>query len=451
MKWKSQLGVSIGRVANRGMRLIGRDSTALPGYLAERFERNSLGEFMRGRVYGSRILITGTNGKTTTTHALKTILEADGRPVVSNSSGSNLSRGVLTALMQDNRQGEDVTLLLEVDEASMPAVVAAAEPTHCVILNLFRDQLDRYGEVDTTQKLLVRALIGSGAELILNGDDPWVAMIPKLTGSKRTHYFGLNIDGLQALPHDFAADQPVAPLTQAHISYQRRYFGHLGIYAADDGSFKRPALAVDVRKFNKQKTGQQKLHYMLQKKQHSILTNLSGTYNAYNIAAVLLTSSLLGMNQKTVEAGIQSVKPAFGRQEILSIDGKVYQFYLIKNPSGFNQVIQQACTNQTDTRPILFIINDNFADGRDVSWLWDTAVEDIQPGSHIIVSGLRAYDMALRLEYAGLPCQVVPDPIKALQTSQKLAQADLGVRVLPTYTGLLQLRKHLALKLEHTI
>ena len=146
---------------------------------------------------------------------------------------------------------------------------------------------------------------------------------------------------------------------------------------------------------------------------------------------------------------MRRVNPAFGRQEIITVQGRAYQFFLIKNPTGLNQVIQEACTDVSDTRPILFVINDNFADGRDVSWLWDAAIEDIQPGSHIIVAGLRAYDMALRLEYAGLPCQVILDPYKALQASQTLAQTDQGVRVLPTYTGLLALRKHLALKLEH--
>lgn len=448
MQIRASLGIHIGRAVHKGMRLLGRESTALPGYVAERIDPSALRAAMKGREYAYRIVVTGTNGKTTTTLLIKNILEQAGYKVINNSSGSNLSRGVLTTVLKDKRQGSDAVLLLEVDEASMPIVVDAVAPTQIVVLNLFRDQLDRYGEVTTTQALLVDALgRAQMAQLILNADDPWVAQLSQLTQHSNVEYYGLGIKGLTSLPHDTALDLPLSH-TGASIIYSQKYFGHLGKYRAEDGSFKRPRPAVEVVTADQSRRGQGRVTLTMYKKQHKLRTNLLGIYNTYNIAAAVLTSLVIEVDPTSIRDGIEHTKPAFGRQEEVLVSGLSYQFQLIKNPTGFNQIIQQFCRDSKDASPIVFVINDNFADGRDVSWLWDVAIEDIATGGPCIVSGIRAYDMALRLEYAGIPCRVIPGITDALEYAAQHT-TNKRVRVLPTYTSLLAIRKQLSLKLEH--
>ena len=184
------------------------------------------------------------------------------------------------------------------------------------------------------------------------------------------------------------------------------------------------------------------------KKHYKIKSNLLGIYNQYNINAVIITSKILNVDIDTAVSAVEATKPGFGRQENIEHMGVAYDFRLIKNPTGFNQVIQEFCRDQSDQRPLVFVINDNFADGRDVSWLWDVAIEDIRTAGVCVASGKRAYDMALRLQYAGIDCVVKPEIGDALDYAAKQS-ADKRVRVLPTYTALLAIRKRFALKLEH--
>lgn len=443
------MSLNAGRLVNKAMNLLGRRSTALPGYIAERLSGDSLQAIMRQRQYRAIVCITGTNGKTTTTLLTKTALEAAGFVVVNNSSGSNLYRGILTTLLDDSRSGRDTVLLLEVDEASMRRVARAVRPTHIVVLNLFRDQLDRYGEVDTTKKMLAEAIADlPGTELMLNADDPHVVSLASdYEGEVR--YFGLNVKGLKALPHDHASDVPLSPKTGSPIEYKQRYFGHVGIWSAGDDSFRRPKPQLVVQSTAQSHDDGATITYTLHEKQHQLKTNLTGLYSTYNVAATTLLLDSLGLKQADIQQALVTRQAAFGRQEIVRYKGKALQFFLIKNPTGFNQVIQ-AHLQEKKKLPILIVINDNFADGRDISWLWDAAVEDIQAKAHFIVSGSRAFDMALRLEYADKDCEVIPDPQAALRRLADLTHATQSGYVLPTYTALLELRKHLALNLEHS-
>lgn len=449
MSIKDSLAFTAGRLTHKGMKLLGRQSTALPGYIAERISDEPLSKIMSNRKYRATVCITGTNGKTTTTLLIKTALEAAGYAVVNNSSGSNLYRGVLTTLLKDTRHGLDTVLLLEVDEASLLRVAVAVKPTHLVVLNLFRDQLDRYGEVDTTRKMLEAAIHElPDTELILNADDPHVAALG-VGRSNDTQYFGLNLKAIQALPHDHASDVPLSPKTGAQIGYTQRYFGHVGKWSAQDKSFTRPQpqLAVNSTRVSQDKNTE--ISFMLHKKQHKLTTQLSGLYSIYNVAATALLADRLGVQEHDLQRALLDRKAAFGRQEIVTYEGKQLQYFLIKNPTGFNQVIQ-AHLQKGQKIPVLIIINDNFADGRDISWLWDAAVEDIQPKAHLIVAGTRAFDMALRLEYAGKECEVIEDIEQALKRLAEITPAGAMSYVLPTYTALLATRKLMALDLEHT-
>lgn len=444
---RNALGINAGKVTGRSMKLLGRRSTALPGYVAERIGNQPLEHYMRKRSYVKTILVTGTNGKTTTTMLIASILRECGYEVVNNGSGSNLTRGVLTALLEDRRQGDRVVLLLEVDEASMPAVCKAARPDIVVVSNIFRDQLDRYGEVDTTRKLLEKALsFAPDAELVLCADDPHVARFG-LEEGRSVSYFGLNAPGLKALEHDHASDVPLSPATGAPLVYLRRYFGHVGKYKASDGSFIRPKPDVSVEAISRDADAQVVTIDLRGHDQPLVIrNNLVGVYNTYNLAAAVAVASCCGLDMGQVVKALQHKNTAFGRQETVHFGGKRCTFLLIKNPTGFNQVIQSFFQDETTTS-VLIVINDNFADGKDISWLWDAALEDLATKGQIIVSGLRAYDMALRLEYAGKACVVIEDPMQALRT---LAQAEGDeLYVLPTYTALLDIRKKLSLKLEH--
>ena len=446
---RNALGITVGKATGRSMKLLGRHSTALPGFVAERIGNQPLEHYMRKRSYAKTILVTGTNGKTTTTMLIASVFREVGYEVVNNGSGSNLTRGVLTALLDDKRQGDDSVLLLEVDEASMPAVCKATKPDIIVVSNIFRDQLDRYGEVDTTRKLLEKALsFATDAHLVLCADDPHVARLG-LDEGRAVNYFGLNASGISALPHDHASDVPLSPVTGAPLVYSRRYFGHVGAYKATDGSFARPIPDVSVEAISRGSQAQvvtMKLHGHDQPL--VVRSSLVGTYNTYNLAAAVTVAVTCGLDMKQVTKALQHKNTAFGRQETVHFEGKRCTFLLIKNPTGFNQVIQSFFLAGT-TSPVLIVINDNFADGKDISWLWDAALEDLVTTGQIIVSGLRAYDMALRLEYAGKKCRVIEDPIRALRT---LAKSDAEeVLVLPTYTALLEMRKKLALKLEHRL
>lgn len=446
-RWRNSIGIGAGRATAGAMRLAGRNSTALPGYVAERIGREPLGQLLKKRHYAKTILVTGTNGKTTTTMLVAKLLRAAGLEVVNNGSGSNLSRGVLTALLSDKRQGEKTVLLLEVDEASMPAVCRAASPDIIVVLNIFRDQLDRYGEVDTTRRLLEESLkLAPDAELVLCADDPHVARLG-LAGPTKTHYFGLDLTNVTALANDHASDVPLSPTTNAPLVYKTRYFGHVGVYRAADNSFMRPAPDVVVTEIT-QNTDSQSLKLKAHKRQSLVLQSpLLGLYNAYNIAAAVTVAGACGLRSELITSAIESTSSAFGRQETITYNNTRCKFMLIKNPTGFNQVIQ-AFFQGSKKVCVVIVINDNFADGRDVSWLWDAAVEDMKSAGEIIVSGLRAYDMALRLEYAGKPCEVIPDPMDAL--AKACSSASDEVYVLPTYTALLEMRKQLSLKLEHS-
>ncbi|MBP9827109.1 DUF1727 domain-containing protein [Candidatus Saccharibacteria bacterium] len=447
--WRDRISIIAGSTVRAGMSLLGRQSTALPGYVAERIGNDPLAKLLEGKTYAHRILITGTNGKTTTTLLLKKCFEKAGMTVVNNGSGSNLYRGVTTVLLNQKAQGSNTVLLLEVDEASMPAIAQAVQPTHIVVLNLFRDQLDRYGEVDLTQKILSQAIqLVPTAQLVLNADDPHVTQLARYSRTPAL-FFGLDSMASSALSHDHASDIPLSPDTKSPLKYSHRFYGHIGHYQAVDKSFKRPHPECRVTVVKKAAGGKSKYVLLLNKKQHNLKTDLEGIYSAYNIAAAFLAAFSCSVSSATIVQAVESTKAGFGRQERITMLGREFLFLLVKNPTGFNQVIQTYFQGPGKKIAVI-IINDNFADGRDVSWLWDVAFEDMQGLDRVIVSGSRAYDMALRLYYAGFECEVVVDSTEALKRASKISHHG-QIFVLPTYTALLKIRKSQSLALEHQI
>jgi UDP-N-acetylmuramyl tripeptide synthase len=402
-------------------RLRGGGGSAFPGLVVEKLRPRLLTTQLR-KLPGGCLLVTGTNGKTTTVKMLVTLLEASGRHVVTNRSGSNMVRGLLSAVVEQStwrgRLPGDIAVF-EVDEPNVPAVARLTSPRQLLVLNLHRDQLDRYGELERSAELLAEAVPLTDA-VVLNADDPLVARLAEQAGGS-VAWFGVS-PALRALLPDDANLLVGAPPAPAAVSFDE--------------------LAAGVESATEATTGQ---HVELQVAGESLTVDLPlpGVYNATNLAAVLATLQTAGVDVHAGLAGIDRVTPAFGRGERIEVDGRTVVLQLVKNPSSFTQVIRTQLVEGPD-RALLVAINDNFADGRDVSWLWDVDFEALADrGDRLTATGTRAADLAVRLKYAGLACAVEPDLERALDGFvASLSPGEVGV-VVPTYTAMLALRRHL--------
>ncbi|MGH9857674.1 MAG: MurT ligase domain-containing protein, partial [Acidobacteriota bacterium] len=319
------------------------------------------------KLRGGSIVITGTNGKTTTAKMLRAILEANGQRVVANRAGSNMTRGIVSTLLEHSklsgRLKGDVGLF-EVDEAFVPEVARQLQPRAIVVLNLQRDQLDRYVELDRTAHL-----IGSGLQyakqVVLNADDPLVVDLAKYAPEAQLHYFGATPRLQNLLPDDANLFTERGP-GRRHLTVPRE------------------KLEAQLKRAETQDDGQ-----LLELVSHGQLLScqlpLDGIYNAYNAAAAQATATSLGVKPVVAAAALEKVKPAFGRTELVEVDGKRLQILLVKNPAGFNQVIKTFLSRHRG-QSVLMAINDNIADGRDVSWLWDVDFEKLRSQQHHILS-----------------------------------------------------------------
>ncbi|HEX7259524.1 MAG TPA: Mur ligase family protein [Candidatus Saccharimonadia bacterium] len=439
--------IAIGKLIIFFSRLLGRGGgSALPGLVAERIDPQIGHKLAKNIPHGS-IIVTGTNGKTTTSKMLAKILTDGGESLVVNTAGSNLSRGVVSALIEHTGIGgkfRQTTGLFEVDEAAMPAVCALVQPRAIVVLNIFRDQLDRYGELDTTAKLIGKGIASTEATLFLNADDPLVASLASFAKPDKTHNFGIDDAPADKLSHDVTADSHICPECGRSLIYTQNFYGHIGHYSCTEGHFDRPKPDYWASGI---KLSVQSAEALIKapKQEIPMTLQLPGLYNIYNALAAASVAFDAGLSAIAISSSLGSVRAAFGRVEKITIGGKEIYLLLVKNPTGFNQIIQTFLM-QKQQQNILLCINDNFADGRDVSWLWDVAFEELVPHNHTIaVSGTRASDMALRLKYAGMAAarsEVQLD--EAL--NQFITQLPAGGTgyLIPTYTAMLALRKHLS-------
>jgi UDP-N-acetylmuramyl tripeptide synthase len=441
------LTILVGKILLKLTHFRGSGGSALPGLVAERLDP-AIGTKLAMRLKRGSIVITGTNGKTTTSRMLSQILTDDGASLVSNRAGSNLSRGVVSALLEYTNLGGHFAqneALLEVDEAAMPAVCKMLQPRVIVVLNLFRDQLDRYGELDTTARLIGKGISSTNAKVFLNADDPLVASLGSYAQG-RTEFFGMNDLPVKKLETDITADSLNCPVCGRELKYSKSFFGHIGHYACPQGHFDRPQPSTQGRAISLNEDGSE---FELQIDDEKIRTSLrlGGAYNVYNAVAAAAIASEHGIALAAISQSLEKVKPAFGRSEVVSVGGKKLRLLLIKNPTGFNQIIHSYLLSKKHQN-VLFCINDNFADGRDVSWLWDVAMEEFKPQEHnVSTSGLRASDMALRLKYAGIEKVVYnADLKKALnQFIEQLPFNDTGL-VISTYTATREVRQLLGSK-----
>jgi lipid II isoglutaminyl synthase (glutamine-hydrolysing) len=410
--------------------------TTLPGKLLLRMEPDAIGR-LAGRL-ASTTVISATNGKTTTAKMAAAVLEADGRRLCRNAGGANLTSGVASALLAAGRDEEG---LFEVDEAALPAVVDALRPGQLVLGNLFRDQLDRYGELELIGdrwRSMVSAP-GFGATVIHNVDDPLVASIGAAAPAAIT--FGLEDDGAARTTMQHAADSKWCPRCGTRLVYEAVYLGHLGRWRCPACRLERPR--PEVRATAVRADGLEATEFRLELPRGDVDVRLPipGLYNVYNALAAAAACVAHGVSPAVIGGGLERFSAAFGRFERITLSGRPAVLLLVKNPAGTNEVIR---TLAADARPktLLLALNDRIADGRDVSWIWDVDFEElVEQVDSVVATGTRAAEMALRLKYAGVsPARIAVEPQLGHALDALGGEDDAPAYLLATYTAMLDLR-----------
>jgi len=448
------LAIAAARAAATSIRLTSRGGgTAAPGLVAGIIDPDLASKLAR-RLSGGVIVVAGTNGKTTTCRMLATVLEESGRVVIHNRSGSNLVRGVNAAFAGQSSLGGTPRAgiaVIESDEAALPEIVRLLQPRLIVLTNLFRDQLDRYGELKTIANLWQRAFLTLPplTTILVNADDPTLVEITTGIPCQRLLY-GLQDDSntLAALPH--AADATTCYRCGKDYAYRTLYLAHLGDWYCPACGEARPSLDFAGEKIELQLMDSLQVTIAHHNGRLPVKVEAPGLYNTYNVVAAAAASVLAGVAAPAVIAGLAAYEPAFGRIERLAYRGRRLTLVLAKNPVGFNEVLRTFTGGGVDLlAPALIGINDRTADGRDVSWLWDVDFELLAAGEQpVSTTGLRSADMANRLKYAGLPEERIfrlPEDFRVAldRFVDSIPEGDEGY-LLMTYTALLDLRKVLS-------
>ena len=430
-----------------------------PGHIALSLNKNFIKDVLAKNPNLKIILIAGTNGKTTTSKLIRTILEHAKIRVVHNESGANLLNGIASVFINFATISTYLNYnyaVFEVDENSLPLVLNELIPHYVILLNLFRDQLDRYGEVNTVASKWQKAIeqLGHKTIVILNADDPQIAWLGLSLRAKRGNllqeeiassyfdklsiprndstrsnllYFGLNEKTKSKIPQH-ASDSTYCPNCNTKLSYKSISFSHLGNWHCPNCKDKRPKLSIS-----------------------SVTTYpLPGMYNRYNTLAAVLLCRSLNIELKVIDSALQDFEPAFGRQEILNVNSKKVQLFLSKNPTSFNQSLQTIY--ELNAKNILMVLNDKIPDGRDVSWIWDVDFEEyLDPQTNIAISGDRCFDMGVRIKYSMEIKNCSPREAGKLKIEEDLKKAiNMALYetprteilyILPTYSAMLEVRK----------
>lgn len=436
---RSSATIALGRGARLAARLRGGGSggTALPGLVVERTDPAFLGRVLAQLPRGV-VVVSGTNGKTTTTKMIVQLLQSQGLKVLTNRTGSNFIRGVLASLLTEvdwrGRVDADIAVL-ELDEAHAVRFIQHVRPQATLLLNVMRDQLDRFGEVDYTASLLHQVAQATTGVVVINQDDPRLVSPDFLdTLSARTASFGIG----PALRSVFLSDDELHTARTSQPTAARP-----GEAVPGPMSPSHPTVLLE-------KLHGQEVTLQVRGVRRRVSMTIRGVHNQLNACAALaLTLEILGpkADVSSVLDELSRIEPAFGRGEVVELDGREVELSLVKNPAGFRMGLLTAAQAEAETGPetLMVAINDEYADGRDMSWLWDVEFAGLREEGVAVVTGVRAWDMALRLRYDEVPVGAVePDLAKALEVLRAASRRDgRRMRIFTSYTAMLALRHHL--------
>jgi lipid II isoglutaminyl synthase (glutamine-hydrolysing) len=450
---RAALAVVLGRVSGGLTRRLGiSGGTSLPGLVAQLADPRLI-ERLASQAQEGCVVVTGTNGKTTSSGLVTSVLRASGMRIWRNKEGSNLARGVATSLLRQAgptgrlAEGGAGAFVFEVDEAAIARIATDLKPRVTLVTNLFRDQLDRYGEVDIVAERWRESLkrLPASTILALNADDPAVAALADDNPGTTLFY------GVESTPtHEDTdtvtqvIDTRTCPRCRSLLTFAPRFYSHIGHWSCASCGFARPAPAVSARV---RATGIERSRFHLTTPTGSgeVAISLPGLYNVYNALAAAAVATAMGVAYPDIVTGLSRFTPAFGRAEVINADGRFVRILLAKNPTGLNETLRALASDISVEKHLLMLLNDRAADGEDVSWIWDADFEQVAGTTATLsASGGRAYDLALRLKYAGEPPQhVEPDVGKALTWALAHTPEGETLNIVPTYTAMLAVRGEL--------
>ena len=422
---RNRFSILLGKAVQKVARIRGGGS-ALPGLFIEKVSPDFIKNTLEKLPYGV-VIVSGTNGKTTTTKMVVELLESQNLKVFTNKTGSNFVRGVAAALLENvnNKGNLDADIaVLELDEAHAVHFVKIIQPKYSLLLNVMRDQLDRFGEIDHTAKLLQEIGKSTTGVVVLNADDDHLSSSEFSAGfSASVKRFGASAEVLEFFPNDG--------------DLHARNINHV------ENESENKSKDVILKSFLNQTA-----HIIWNGEDHEINLKISGIYNILNAAAAIalvreiLISENLKLNQDKLINCLEYIKPAFGRGEVIEVDNIPVELVLVKNPGGFRLSLKSFSPENYST---MIAINDNYADGRDMSWLWDVDFSSLKKNGVDMISGVRAYDMVLRLFHDDVEFSennIETDLAEALR--EFLAQNNRPKRIFCTYTAMLKLRDELS-------
>ncbi len=399
-----------------------------PGELALRIDPEFVSHSVK-KIKKGIIVVAGTNGKTTTVKMITKILRDRHFSVLTNESGANLQNGIASAFISASVLPKKIDYaVFEVDENALFRLLDYVQPSTIILLNLFRDQLDRYGEVDSIMRRWIESFLSKArtTKFLINADDPGTAYIGrKIMGNIR--YFGLEDPSLYMEKMEFATDSTFCPNCGTKLTYGGSYFSHLGKWACGTCDFRHPEVTITAS---------------------DVISPLPGVYNIYNTLAAWLCGRTLGIDDEQINSSLSQMTAAFGRYEAIGYKTCQFRMILSKNPTGMNESIRTVLSLHTSA-PIIFALNDRIPDGRDVSWIWDVDFETLDEGvNSIIATGDRTYDLATRLSYALGKRSPVKERISveptyqgAIDTACSLTKPGDTCFILATYSAMLDIRK----------
>ena len=443
MSIRTFLSVTSCKLSRFILRKLGKGGTNVPGRVALAIDPHVLGKLAKGV---TTIIVTGTNGKTTTSRMIERSLEESGYRFFANKSGANMLSGITAEFAMHSGLGgknKYPYALIECDEAAFKTVSKYVDAKCVVVTNVFRDQLDRYGEVTHTLNSILTGIKNSpNAVVCINADDS-LSVSMKDEIPNKVVFYGVETEIYKNRVEE-VSDAPYCIKCKTEYVYDYVTYGHLGGFRCPNCGYHRPQTEVSVEKVLESTPDSSTILLNLNGSEYQATINLPGGYNIYNATATAAAGYVLGIKNETIIDALSSFECGFGRMEKFTVNGTDIRMILIKNPAGCNQVLNFLSNNTT---PSLFAValNDRFADGTDISWIWDVDFEKLNQISdkltEIWVTGRRADDMAMRFKYAGIPV----NKIKVMKDYEQLIDAatkqQAPVYMMPTYTAMLDIRE----------